>query len=141
MNLHDRLAPRLYSLLHCPETFWDLILTPAERTTARRDAARLQDRLPFLAVYDELASRFQRKLHSDYTSYTSSVSPESIAISLELATFLAAVCEFTRPMNSSMILGLLPAAGMTLGWGMSVGIGISEREGLTSHPSVAASRL
>ncbi len=34
----------------------------------------------------------------------------------------AAVREFTRPMNSSMRLGLLPAASMIEGFGICVGI-------------------
>jgi hypothetical protein len=39
------------------------------------------------------------------------------------AILTSAAFELTRPMNSSMIFGLLPAAGMTVGDGMSVGIG------------------
>ena len=39
------------------------------------------------------------------------------------ATLAAEVFVLTRPMYSSMSLGLLPAAWMRVGWGMSVGMG------------------
>jgi len=38
------------------------------------------------------------------------------------ATLAEAVCELTRPIYSSMSLGLLPAAWIRVGWGMRVGI-------------------
>lgn len=97
MDLYDRLGPRLYALLHSYEMLWELALVGGERRTARRDAGRLQDRLPFLATYPQVAQRFRTKLRDDYDGYVSSVSPDPIAISLELATFLAAICEFCRP--------------------------------------------
>jgi hypothetical protein len=39
----------------------------------------------------------------------------------------AEVCEFTRPMNSSMIFGGSPAAGITVGAEISLGIVKSQR--------------
>src|ERR1700688_4669194 len=47
------------------------------------------------------------------------------------ATLTAEVFELTRPMYSSMSLGLLPAAWIRVGWGMSVGMSLGFRD--TGH--------
>jgi hypothetical protein len=55
--------------------------------------------------------------HRTRESVRGSRHPEGLVI---LAMLTAAVCEFTRPKNSSMIFGGSPAAGMTVGFAIWV---------------------
>ena len=92
MNLRHRLGPCVYSALHVHTTLWELMLSSGERRVGRNDAVRLQAGLPFLKTYARLASEYRGRLQRPYQDYTSRVSPDPIAISLELATFLAVTC-------------------------------------------------
>jgi predicted O-methyltransferase YrrM len=75
----------------------ELMLSRSERIIAHNDAVRLQVHLPFLQAYDQLASEYRGRLQRAYQDYTSRISPDPIAISLELATFLAVMCARCRP--------------------------------------------
>src|SRR5262245_29253299 len=97
MNLRHRLGPCVYSALHAHTMIQELLLSRSERNIARTDAARLQVRLPFLKIYDWLSAEYRERLQPTYQHYTSRVSPNPIAISLELATFLAVLCAMCRP--------------------------------------------
>ncbi len=97
MNLRHRIGPCVYSALHTHNMLWELMLSRSERRVARQDAVRLHARLPFLNAYDRLAGEHRRRLWRTYQDYTSHVSPDPMAISLELATFLAVTCATCRP--------------------------------------------
>jgi predicted O-methyltransferase YrrM len=97
MNPLQRIGPYIYSTLHSYNSIWELLLTRSESQNAARDAERLRARFPFLANYPEMAARFRNDLSAHYREYTSTISPDPIAISLELAVFLAVACEATRP--------------------------------------------
>ncbi len=97
MNLIQRLGPPLYAALHSYNTFWELLLTPRVRRTARADLARLQQRLPALADYQAAAGDVARTIEADYRDYTTHVSPGSIAVSFELAVFVSVLCRAVRP--------------------------------------------
>src|SRR5262249_44200139 len=97
MNLRHRLGPCAYAALHAPTMLQELMLSRSERIIAHNDAVRLQVRLPFLQAYDQLASEYRGRLQRPYQDYTSRISPDPIAISLELATFLAVMCAKCRP--------------------------------------------
>jgi predicted O-methyltransferase YrrM len=92
-----RIGPFLYAALHSYNSLWELLLTPSERRIAERDADRLRSRFPFFAEYERVAAERRRALSAEHRSYTRTVSPDPIAISLELAVFAAVVCEATRP--------------------------------------------
>jgi predicted O-methyltransferase YrrM len=97
MNPFLRVGPYLYAALHSYNSVWELLLTRSERRTAERDAERLTARLPFLADYERRADGRRHELAAAHRAYTSSVSPDPISISLELAVFLGVVCDATRP--------------------------------------------
>jgi len=61
------------------------------------DARRLVERLPQLNMYDMEARAAYRALENAYSEYTSTISTPKMAISLELAIFLLAFCNLTRP--------------------------------------------
>ena len=63
-----------------------------------RDRQRLEDRLPGLrALWTASAPLLAAELSPVYRAYVSTVSTPRMAISLELATFLLALCKMTRP--------------------------------------------
>ena len=97
MNPIDRLGPFVYSVLHAHNMLWELMLTPSERRTAQKDIVRLRRRLPFFEGYEHSSVEVCRGLQEKYDAYVSTVSPAPIAVSLELATFLALTCEAYRP--------------------------------------------
>jgi len=97
MNLRHRLGPCAYAALHAPIMVRELMLSRSERRIAQHDAARLHVRLPFLQTYDQFASEYRHRLQRPYQDYTSRISPDPIAISLELATFLAVMCARCQP--------------------------------------------
>jgi predicted O-methyltransferase YrrM len=97
MNPLQRLGPYIYSTLHSYNSIWELMLTRSESQNAARDADRLRERHPFLANYPRMAETFRDDLLAHHRAYTSAISPDPIAVSLELAVFLAVVCEAARP--------------------------------------------
>ena len=97
MNPLRRLGPYVYSTIHSYNSIWELLLIRSENRTAARDAGRLRQRFPFLDDYREAADLARQTLLPHYREYTSTVSPDPIAISLELAVFLAVVCDAVRP--------------------------------------------
>lgn len=97
MNPLQRLGPYIYSTIHSYNSIWELMLTRSESRNAARDAELLRQRFPFLAAYPQLAKEARNQLSAPYREYTSTISPDPIAISLELAVFLAVVCSETRP--------------------------------------------
>jgi predicted O-methyltransferase YrrM len=97
MNLRHRLGPCAYAALHAHTLLQELMLSRSERSIAQHDAVRLQVRHPFLKTYDRLAGEYRERLQRPYQDYTSRISPDPIAISLELATFLAVMCAMCRP--------------------------------------------
>jgi predicted O-methyltransferase YrrM len=97
MNRLARLGPYLYLVLHSYNSAWELLLTRSVREKARRDSERLRQRFPALNDYARSAARIRQRLAAEYQDYTSTVSPGTIAISLELAIFLTALCELSRP--------------------------------------------
>src|SRR5262245_8408119 len=97
MHPLQRLGPYIYSTIHSYNSIWELLLTRSESRTAARDADRLRERLPFLRDYREAADAARQTLLPHYRQYTSTVSPDPIAISLELAVLLAVFCEAVRP--------------------------------------------
>jgi predicted O-methyltransferase YrrM len=99
MNLRHRLGPCAYAALHAHTMVQELMLSRSERSIAQSDAVRLRVRFPFLQAYDQLASEYRGRLQRAYQDYTSRISPDPIAISLELATFLAVICARCRPRN------------------------------------------
>lgn len=62
-----------------------------------RDGRHLRAGFPRLAETLEVAPRFAAALRSDYDEYVSAVSTSSMAISLELAGVLAALCSVLKP--------------------------------------------
>ena len=92
-----RIGPYLYSALHSYNSVWELLLLGSERQCADRDADRLQARFSFLAGYSQQAETIRRSLLPAYRAYTATISPDPIAISLELAVFLYVICEATNP--------------------------------------------
>jgi predicted O-methyltransferase YrrM len=97
MNPLLRIGPYVYAALHSYNSVWELSLTRSERRTAERDAERMRARFPFLTDYEGRADAVRRKLSADHRTYTRAVSPDPIAISLELAVFLGVVCDATTP--------------------------------------------
>src|SRR5689334_15482328 len=97
MNPLLRVGPYLYSALHSYNAVWELALTPHARRVAKRDAGRLRGRFPFLEGYEASATAMRERLLPDYRTYTRNVSPDPIAISLELSVFLAVLCDRERP--------------------------------------------
>lgn len=97
MKLRERVWPYLYSAMHAHELCFELMQSANERRIAQNDAARLCRLLPVLNGYGRLADKCRRDLESSYHDYTSRISPGAIAISLELATFLAVICSVTHP--------------------------------------------
>jgi predicted O-methyltransferase YrrM len=87
----------LWHVLHSYNSIWALLLTPSEQRTGGRDAERFLQRFPALADYAALAAPVRLRLRAIYQDYTATVSPNLIAISLELAVFLTVVCQATRP--------------------------------------------
>jgi predicted O-methyltransferase YrrM len=104
MSVLRRIGPYLYSALHSYNSAWELLLLGSERRCADRDADRLRARFSFLAGYAEQARTIRRRLLPAYRAYTATISPDPIAISLELAVFLYVVCEATNP-NAMLDLG------------------------------------
>lgn len=104
MSVLRRIGPYLYSALHSYDSAWELLLLGSERRCGDRDADRLRARFPFLASYTQQAQTIRRQLLPAYRAYTATVSPDPIAISLELAVFLYVVCEATSP-NTMLDLG------------------------------------
>lgn len=104
MSVLRRIGPYLYSALHSYDSAWELLLLGSERRRGDRDADRLRARFSFLAGYPQQAHRIRRRLLPAYRAYTATISPDPIAISLELAVFLYAVCEATNP-NTMLDLG------------------------------------
>jgi predicted O-methyltransferase YrrM len=97
MSVLRRMGPYLYSALHSYNSAWELLLVGNERRCADRDADRLRARYAFLAAYPQRAQTIRRRLLPAYRAYTTTISPDPIAISLELAVFLYVVCEATSP--------------------------------------------
>ena len=97
MSVLRRIGPYLYSALHSYNSVWELLLLGSERQRADRDADRLQARFSFLAGYSQQAETIRRRLLPAYRAYTATISPDPIAISLELAVFLYVICEATNP--------------------------------------------
>jgi hypothetical protein len=92
MSVLDRMGPYVYSALHSYDSAWELLLLRGERRRADRDAERLRRRFPFLAGYAQQAHTIRERLLPAYRAYTTTISPDPIAISLELAVFLSVVC-------------------------------------------------
>ena len=104
MSVLRRIGPYLYSALHSYNSAWELLLLGSERRCADRDADRLRARFSFLAGYTQQADTIRRRLLPAYRTYTATISPDPIAISLELAVYLYVVCEATNP-NTMLDLG------------------------------------
>ena len=104
MGVLRQIGPYLYSALHSYDSAWELLLLGSERRCGDRDADRLRARFSFLAGYPQQAHTIRQRLLPAYRGYTSTTSPDSIAISLELAVFLYVVCEATSP-NTMLDLG------------------------------------
>ena len=99
-----RFRPYFHVITHAHEMASELLQLGSERRTANQDAARLLSRLAFLADYPALAAPVRRRLSERYAEYTATISPDPIAISLSLATFLAVLCDQVRP-SSILDLG------------------------------------
>jgi predicted O-methyltransferase YrrM len=97
MNPLLRMGPYLYSALHSYNSVWELALTPRSRRVAKRDAERLRGRFHFLEGYEARATAMRERLLPEHRTYTRTVSPDPIAISLELSVFLAVLCDAERP--------------------------------------------
>jgi predicted O-methyltransferase YrrM len=97
MKSSSRIGPYLYATTHSYNALWQMLLTPLERRTAGRDAARLRKRFPFLGDYANLAEVARARLLPAYDEYTRTVSPALITVALELSVFLTVMCERLRP--------------------------------------------
>lgn len=64
---------------------------------ANRDKLYLEKRFPQLQGFTERQTAVLKELKPYYNEYTSEVSPDDWAISLELATFLQIFCDITKP--------------------------------------------
>lgn len=64
---------------------------------ANRDKLYLEKRFPPLQGFTERQTAVLKELKPYYKEYTSEVSPDDWAISLELATFLQIFCDITKP--------------------------------------------
>src|SRR5437870_128740 len=62
-----------------------------------RDLLNLHALLPQLRAYKDIRARYERRLLPYYREYVSMISSETMCISLELASFLLAICDFCRP--------------------------------------------
>jgi predicted O-methyltransferase YrrM len=97
MNALLRVGPYVYGALHSYNSVWELLLSASEGRIADDDATRLRASYPFFAAFPRLAEAHRQRLLPIYRQYTATVSPDPIAISLELAVFLAVLCEARRP--------------------------------------------
>ena len=97
MNPLLRVGPYLYSALHSYNSVWEIALLPRTRRIAKRDAERVRRRFPFLDGYQARASAARVRLAPEHRTYTRDVSPDPIAISLELSVFLSVVCDALGP--------------------------------------------
>jgi predicted O-methyltransferase YrrM len=62
-----------------------------------RDGRRVCRDIPHLAIYNETVQRSRSDLEPYYREYVTTVSPEGMAISLELAAFMDVVCMARTP--------------------------------------------
>jgi predicted O-methyltransferase YrrM len=62
-----------------------------------RDGRRIRRAFPHLARYDELEQRSRGDLEPNYREYVTTVSPEGVPISLELAAFIDVLCMVRTP--------------------------------------------
>jgi len=132
-DLFQSVSPEAWAASHHdPVRFLGNI--PAERLRALGDDKRFIKRLELARADLEeylTGNRWYQTLGDDAPRSIAYFSPEfGITAVLPqysgglviLAMLSAAVCEFTRPTNSSIIFGGSPAAGTTVGFGTNVGI-------------------
>ncbi len=97
MNALLRIGPYLYAAAHSYNAVWELAGLPRARRIAERDAARLQQRFPFIGSYAAASAPVARRLAPAYADYIARISPDPIAVALPLATFLGVLCDQLRP--------------------------------------------
>ncbi len=97
MNPLLRIGPYLYAAAHSYNAVWELASAPRARRIAERDAARLLERLPFIASYAAASAPVAQRLAAAHADYIARVSPDPIAIARPLAIFLGVLCDQLRP--------------------------------------------
>jgi predicted O-methyltransferase YrrM len=72
-------------------------ITPIQTARGRRDDATLRERIPALDEYERLAAPRRDDITPHHSAYTTSVSNDVHAASVEIAAFLQVFCEIGQP--------------------------------------------
>ena len=72
-------------------------ITPVQTARGRRDNTTLRERIPALDEYERLAAPISTELTPFHQTYTTTVSNDVHAASVEIAAFLQLFCELSQP--------------------------------------------